>query len=477
MNERLGFWSPLGLLVAGLGLVVLVAWTVVKGPVLFSPGPLNAVASSQSLGGVSTHAQLAGDCGACHTAPWSSQTMADRCLDCHQEVAGEMSDHSGLHGGLLGGSSSPGCLGCHTEHKGADASLTVLDPASFPHEKTGYSLRGHERTPEGAKVGCSGCHPTDVVHFDVAVCSDCHTELDQSFMGQHTATFGAECLPCHDGVDRYGAGFDHSQVPFTLVGKHAEVPCAECHVQASTVDALQQTPQACYSCHAKDDEHKGDFGQDCGQCHSADDWANATFDHSKSKFPLTGAHADVDCDKCHVNGEFKGTAADCVSCHEEPGFHANAFGAQSTQCAVCHTTTAWTPAEFPLAHDAIPIDHGAEEQMPSCKTCHPTDVNTYSCYGCHEHSESRVQGEHEGLPAAELADCIRCHPGGRGGRATDVFRRTRPRRAARQEARQAALQGRVGKALGRRHAARQAARQEDSLIRTTTTSSRNSPSL
>ena len=334
MKNRLGFWSPIGILVAALALVGLVAWTLTQGPTLFSPGPLNAVAKTETLGGVSTHAQLAGNCGACHTAPWSSQTMADRCMVCHQDVSAQIHDQSGLHGVLLAGSSSPTCHGCHTEHKGAAAPLT---------------------------------------------------------------------------------DFDHNKLTFKLTGKHATVPCAECHAQATTMKALQQTPQDCYSCHAKNDKHQGAFGQQCSQCHTTDNWANASFDHSKSDFPLTGAHAQVKCDQCHKNGDFKGTPADCGACHAQPSFHADAFGTQSTQCATCHTGTAWTPAQFNLTHDAIPTDHGAEGQTPSCKTCHPTNVSTYTCYGCHEHTEAQVQADHEGRSPAELVDCISCHPGGRKG--------------------------------------------------------------
>ena len=416
MKMRLGFWSPLGILVAVLALAALVAWTLLRGPVLFSPGPLNAVAKTQTLGGVRTHAQMAGNCGGCHTAPWSNETMTDRCLVCHQNVSGEMRDHSGLHGGLLNGNANAGCGNCHTEHKGAGAPLTILDPATFPHDKTGgYSLRGHARTSEGAKVGCSGCHPRDLTHFDNAECADCHTKLEPDVMPQHVATFGARCVPCHDGTDRYGTDFDHNTLPFKLTGKHATVPCAECHTQGTTIEALQRTSKDCFSCHVENDEHKGAFGKECSQCHTADSWANASFDHSKSDFPLAGAHAEVKCDQCHKNGVFKSTPTDCVACHAQPIFHTGAFGTQSTQCATCHTEAAWTPARYTLTHDAIPTDHGAEEQTPTCKTCHPTTVSAYTCYGCHEHTESRVQADHEGRPAAELADCIGCHPGGRTG--------------------------------------------------------------
>ena len=202
MSNRPGFLSVTGVLVAAIALVGLLALTLFRGPVLFSPGPLNARGQTQPLGGVTSHARLAGDCGACHAAPWSSQTMADRCLACHKDVNDQIQTRGGLHGGLVGGQASPTCRGCHPEHHGPTGALTVVDGPNFPHNLTGYSLRSHQSTAKGAKVTCTECHPKDLGHFDQAVCADCHATLDANFMSRHEATFGKECLPCHNGSDR-----------------------------------------------------------------------------------------------------------------------------------------------------------------------------------------------------------------------------------------------------------------------------------
>lgn len=344
MSNRLGFLSVTGVLVAAIALLVLLSWTLIKGPVLFSAGPLNSEAKAQTLGGVTSHARLAGDCGACHPAPWSSQTMADRCLTCHKEVSAQIQAHSGLHGGLLGALSSPTCRGCHPEHHGSNGALTVIDGADFPHDLTGYSLRGHKRTAKGAKFTCADCHPKDLAHFDQATCADCHAAIDAKFVSRHEVSFGKECLLCHDGSNRDGTNVDHSKFPFKLTGKHAGVACEKCHANAPSLQDLQKTPQDCFACHAKDDKHQGAFGQQCGQCHTPESWSNATFDHT-----------------------------------------------------------------------SFPVNHGSEERRATCQTCHPTDVSTYTCYGCHEHTPATVQSDHEGRAIAELADCIRCHPGGRKG--------------------------------------------------------------
>ena len=148
MSKQLGCLSPLGILAAVVVLAGLLVWALASGPVMFSPGPLNAVARAQAVGGVSSHAQLGGRCAACHTAPWGRQTMAERCIACHQDVGTQVRNRTGLHGGLMEATAASTCRGCHTEHRGPGAALTVLD-ASFPHDVTGYSLRGHQSKPGG----------------------------------------------------------------------------------------------------------------------------------------------------------------------------------------------------------------------------------------------------------------------------------------------------------------------------------------
>jgi len=340
MRSRPGFVSATGIVAAVILLLAVLGWTLAKGPVLFSSGPLNADAKGSALGGVTSHAELAGDCGACHPAPWSSRTMADACLACHKGVGDQIKAQKGVHGGLAGMRSSPTCRGCHPEHNGADGALTVIDPTTFPHDLTGYSLRGHSRTAKGARFTCADCHPKDLMSFDQAICADCHAGIDAGFMKQHEATYGKDCLPCHDGSGR--PTVDHSKFPFKLTGKHAKVACDKCHPSARSLQDFQKAPQDCYSCHAKDDEHQGSFGPRCEQCHTTENWTDATFDHA-----------------------------------------------------------------------VFPVDHGSDEHKATCETCHPADVKSYTCYGCHAHSEGNVRDQHEGQSLAELADCIRCHPGGR----------------------------------------------------------------
>lgn len=118
--------------------------------------------------------------------------------------------------------------------------------------------------------------------------------------------------------------------------------------------------------------------------------------------------------------ENAGDPHQCVSCHEEPAIHAQAFG---INCARCHNTTTWTPAVL-TRHDFL-LDHGGEGEV-DCKTCHPSNYVTYDCYGCHEdHQPDEMQEAHlaENIPAFE--NCASCHPTGAEGEA-DRLRRANP---------------------------------------------------
>ena len=118
----------------------------------------------------------------------------------------------------------------------------------------------------------------------------------------------------------------------------------------------------------------------------------ATFDHSTTGFPLTGAHTSVQCAQCHVNGNYNLTSANtaCVSCHlkdfqgaTNPN-HVQSGFAQT--CQQCHTTTSWMGANFDHATTGFPLT-GAHTSV-QCAQCHVngnynlTSANT-ACVSCH----------------------------------------------------------------------------------------------
>ena len=318
MTRRPGFFTPIGVVAAAVLLVVVLGWTLAAGGALFSPGELNAQTKGASLGGAASHAALAGDCGACHPAPWSSQTLADRCLGCHDDVAGEIERREGLHGRLVAagapaGKLSSDCRDCHPEHNGPQGALTELDAADFPHDATGFSLSTHQRTEGGRPFACGDCHDDGYPVFDDAICTDCHAGIDVAFMERHEATYGATCLACHDGSGRDGAGFDHGTTGFALTGGHADAACVDCHEGARSRRDLEQAPRDCYGCHAEDDKHDGAYGRQCGECHGTGDWEDVTFDHSA--FPLDHGSEErtAGCATCHPATT---SAYTCYGCHE-----------------------------------------------------------------------------------------------------------------------------------------------------------------
>jgi hypothetical protein len=407
-SRRLGCFTATGLLAAVLTLLLVLGVFLLRGGRMFSPGPLHAQASGVELDGVVSHADTGGDCTACHTAPWNRTTMAQRCLDCHTAIAANLADATTLHGALQSQGADMDCRQCHTDHRGPDANLTFADMNTFPHDVVGFSLAGHSLRADGSPFTCTDCHTESLARFDVLTCDDCHHQIESAFMQTHVADFGADCLACHDGIDSYSrANFDHSRV-FSLTGKHTDAACSDCHAGAGTIADLQAAPTDCYACHAPDDAHDGQFGQDCAACHTTSDWRDATFDHSLTAFPLTGQHVEVECSQCHVDRSFQGTPTDCVACHVEPAFHLAAFGA--TACSDCHTTSAWQPARFDRPH-TFPLDHG-ESGISACQTCHPTQVQDYTCYGCHEHQPAEIEEEHRDEGITDFQDCVSCHPTG-----------------------------------------------------------------
>ena len=405
-NNRLGCFTSTGIAAALVTIAAILGFAFFNGNQMFSPGPLNAQ-PGETLGGVTSHAQIR-DCSTCHAGLRPSDHMADHCLTCHTEIAAQMLDVAKLHGSITQKSPALACRDCHPDHRGPTATLTELGENTFPHEALGFSLAAHPRTSAGQPFTCADCHAADITTFSVSTCEDCHRQIDAVFAQAHTISYGAACLDCHNGLDRFGRTFSHAGFAFKTEGGHADVACVKCHTDARSLADFPKAPTDCYSCHKQNDEHNGQFGTDCAACHNPSRWDDATLDHSRSSFPLTGAHVSVRCEQCHTNGQFKGLAATCISCHAEPTQHLGQFG---TDCAACHSTTAWVPAAFNGEH-TFPLDHGEGGQV-SCATCHPVTYNAYTCYGCHEHNESNIASEHREEGISDFQDCVRCHADGR----------------------------------------------------------------
>jgi hypothetical protein len=344
------------------------------------------------------------DCAACHTPEDWAQATIDHdqsafpltgghvevaCQDCHQDnvyqgtpgdcVACHRADDA--HEGRLG----EDCAACHTPEDWAQA--------TFDHAQTAFPLTGGH-----VEVACQDCHADNVYRGTAGDCVACHRGDDA-----HEGRLGEDCAACHTPEDWAQATIDHDQTAFPLTGRHVEVACEDCHEDK----VYRGAPGDCVACHRADDAHEGRLGEDCAACHTPEDWAQATFDHAQTAFPLTGAHVEVECQACHVDNVYQGTARVCVSCHDDPAFHRGLLG---SECASCHETTAWAPARYDRAH-TFPFNHGEGSASP-CATCHPDSLSTYTCYDCHEHEPAEIEREHREEGIADFQDCMRCHPTG-----------------------------------------------------------------
>ena len=375
-NNRLGCLSVTGIVTAIVALLVVAGVAFAGNQALFSPGSLNAKTGT-SLGGVTAHSEIK-QCSQCHTSPFSSVHMADRCMQCHTEISTQLTDPSTLHGAMYKASGEKNCIVCHTEHHGPLASQTSDNMLSFPHAGLGFSLASHVQRQDGKPFECVDCHPNGYQTF---TCDACHRQIDAAFMDQHISQYGTDCMGCHDGIETVGKSFDHAKTQFPLVGRHLGLLCVSCHQNDRTLADMRSTPTACQNCHAKDDPHGGRFGTDCGSCHTPNAWTPAKFDHNLARFKLTGKHANVACENCHKNGQFSGTPMDCASCHLAQNPHGDVY---STDCALCHNPNGWDQVSFDHTQTGFVLD-GAHTLL-DCKQCHdntPASQMSATCGACH----------------------------------------------------------------------------------------------
>ena len=357
---------------------------------------------------VGAHAAV--DCDACHSDALGSQyvgTPTD-CYDCHAATWAATTNPPHQESGF-----GTDCVRCHGVYATGWSGGDFRHPESFP-------LRGGHAVPP-----CSACH-TDGFANTPTECVACHqSDYDATTDPNHQqAQFPTDCRICHNIDSWHDAHFDHDATAFPLTGAHRSVDCTQCHSAGYT-----GTPTECVACHQADYDRTTDpnhaaqgFPTDCRVCHNTSSWGDATFDHATTAFPLTGAHTTVDCAGCHSAG-YTNTASECVACHRDrydatsdPNHAAAGF---PTDCATCHTTTAWQPSTWD--HDTLfPIYSGTHAgRWNTCADCHvvATDYATFECILCHEHSQANTDPRHTdvGDYTYDSAACFRCHPRGRAG--------------------------------------------------------------
>ena len=368
-----------------------------------SPGPLSK--AHQSMEGGT-------QCATCHQFGTSTPTF--KCLDCHKEIAQRLTVRRGFHAQL--GMKNPNgrdCVRCHLEHNGVDFALVHWDPPQkqFDHRQAGYALAEKHATLE-----CEKCHtPAHIVPTERSLikqknlassflgltqdCVGCHTDF-------HKGQLGSDCQRCHNVTDwKQVQQFDHSKTKYPLTGLHAQVACDKCHHPAGPDHTLQFAGlkfDTCTACHA--DPHKGSFQATCESCHNTGGWKkvtmSASFDHSKTKYPLAGMHLKVACAECHPKADFRRPLvfAQCANCHS-PDPHKGQFQARASkgECSECHNVNGWKPSLFGVKEHAssrYPLE--GKHAPVACEKCHtPAGKNTVykvkfaACTDCHQDAHDK----------------------------------------------------------------------------------------
>jgi hypothetical protein len=389
--------SPLlhGFIFAGMVL------TLLAGPAYsqISPGPLSK--AHQSLSGTT-------QCVSCHQFGTSTPTF--KCLDCHKEVAQRLAAKHGYHALLqMRNPNGKDCVRCHLDHNGEDFGLIHWEPSQkqFDHNLTGYKLEGKH-----AGLACEKCHmPGYMISSESSLIK--MKDLSKSFFGltqncvpchkdEHKGRLGNDCLKCHNFNDwKVAKEFDHSKTRYPLTGLHIKVACEKCHkpdVPGGPTRYTDMKFEACIDCHL--DPHKGSFKpKRCEDCHTTAGWnkllSQFEFDHSKTKYPLLGKHAQVGCAECHLKGDFKKVLPfdHCNDCHT-PDPHKGQFEARPKkgECAECHTVDGWKPSLFGVKeHDTSKYPLKGKHITVECAKCHlPAGKDTIykvkfaACLDCHK---------------------------------------------------------------------------------------------
>jgi hypothetical protein len=239
-------------------LVTVVVVLSASGGRMFSPGQLNAQGQDNvTLGGVASHAELSGKCSACHAPPWSSDTMATRCLECHTSVREQIEASGPLHGMMT---DTRECRGCHTEHRGPHGSITSL--VRFDHDFARFKLTGKHRT-----VDCKSCHVNNVFKGTSQTCVSCHNEPQE-----HKGRYGTACAQCHTTSTWKDSTFKHTAFSINHGNRRNSGgnKCATCHTDETNFKVY-----TCYNCHehrpAKIEQKHARRNivnfQDCTRCH------------------------------------------------------------------------------------------------------------------------------------------------------------------------------------------------------------------
>ncbi len=361
------------------------------------------------------HGRISTDCFACHEGSYVN--TPNLCFSCHSNDYNQTTDppHQAAQ-------FSTECETCHATE--------AWQPATFDHDEQYFPIYSGEH--QGEWNSCTECH-TNPASYAIFSCIDCHEHNQTDMNDEHGGIPGYEyaseaCFACHPTGSAEG-GFNHNATNFPLTGAHNTTECSACHQ-----NGYAGTTMICGDC------HQTDYGQtsnpnhnalgitnECEDCHTTNPgWIPATFSIHDQYYLLAGAHIGIanNCAECH-SGDYNSTPNTCYGCHQNDYNQTNdpphASAQFPTDCESCHTQSVWEPSTFNHDGQYFPIYSGDHRnEWTSCADCHtnPSNYASFSCIDCHEHNQTDMNDEHQGVSGYQYNSdaCFNCHPNGSSAR-------------------------------------------------------------
>lgn len=424
------------------------------------------------------------DCAACHgqtqafalvpefvhieAFPLAGAHAGIACKRCHEPQTRFAIENSAAHDGRQHATvTARGCSACHDQPHDAAFVATVATtlasgrPPAPAAESPGSSLLRllarldtpatpatpappPSASPQPIDTACARCHPIEPHGFTAPVAKmtdELHQLTGFALTKPHAKLACEKCHPANTQSAAPPPSESPPSEPPPSEPPRSEPPRSQStHTTAARSTFRARFPgrsaDACAACHG--DPHGGQFAatqtvrgaDDCTACHTRHEFKPAQFDrarHAQTSFPLQGAHADLDCAKCHQDPaantgtprRFRGTPSTCVECHRDP--HGGQFAVQgTTDCARCHQQTHFTPTDFDItAHARTTFPLTGAHAAVACAACHvepaPNAPRRYdgvstACSGCHQDlHKGRFDRQPDLRTVAGETGCARCH--------------------------------------------------------------------
>lgn len=253
------------------------------------------------------------DCKLCHKEKYTDPLEHNSCAACHTDY------HKGQ---LVLTNRKRDCAECHTT-----SGFKEFTYSTEEHNKSAFQLEGaHLATP------CTSCHLKDKTwqFRQIGIqCVDCHADVHKGYIKDKYYP-GQNCTHCHSSESWTAVQFDHSLTGYTLLGKHAETHCMDCHglkpnESGNRYLKFNSISTSCTNCHVNvhQDQFEKNGITNCESCHDFSSWKPSKFNHDNTAFKLEGKHKEIACSACHketkINDQiiiqYKFKNFECVVCH------------------------------------------------------------------------------------------------------------------------------------------------------------------